>query len=259
MKLKGKVAIVTGAGRGLGRASALALAAEGADLVIASRTPHELEETALQIIAAGGTVVSVEADVARLEDVLRVIDNTIETFGSIDILLNNAAVVGPLKPLHEITPAEWEQTLAIDLQAPYMLARGVVPAMIRQKSGKIINVTSGLGEIVMSPFGVYSVAKAGLNHLTRIMAEELKGFNIQVNGLDPGVMDTPMQAEIRAMGAARLGPNTYADFMAMKERGLLLPPEQVARLAVFLASPAADRLTGEIGNSNHYQRFGYQE
>ena len=167
MKLKGKVAIVTGAGRGLGRAAAVAMAQEGADLLIISRTPRDLEETAAIIIGGGGTVVILEGDLARPEDVKRTVVTAQESFGGIDILMNNAAIITPMKPCHEITGDEWRYALDVNLLAPILLSREVIPAMIGQGGGKIINVTSGLAEIVLSPFAVYSVAKAGLNHLTR--------------------------------------------------------------------------------------------
>jgi NAD(P)-dependent dehydrogenase (short-subunit alcohol dehydrogenase family) len=258
MKLRGKVAIVTGSGRGLGRATAVAMAQEGADLVIVSRTPRELEVTAAMIIGGGGKVVILEGDLARPEDVKRTVVTAQESFGRIDILMNNAAIITPMKPCHEITGNEWRYGLDIDLLAPILLAREVIPAMIVQGGGKIINVTSGLAEIALSPFAVYSVAKAGLNHLTRIMAFELKQHNIQVNGLDPGLMDTGMQESIRKAGAAALGEKVHRRFVDYREQGLLLLPEKLARLAMFLASPESDNVTGEIGGEAAFARFGYR-
>jgi len=257
MKLRGKVAIVTGAGRGLGRAAAVVMAQEGADMVIVSRTPRELEETADMIIGGGGTVVFLEGDLARPEDVKRTVITARESFGRIDILINNAAIITPMKPCHEITEDEWQYGLGVDLLAPILLAREVIPSMIGQGGGKIINVTSGLAEIVLSPFAIYSVAKAGLNHLTRIMAFELKRHNIQVNGLDPGLMDTGMQESIRNAGAAALGEKVHRHFVAYKERGMLAPPERLARLALFLATPESDNVTGVIGGADDYARLGY--
>ena len=258
MLLQGKVAIVSGAGRGFGRACAILFAREGADLVIVSRTAKELEETSALIMAEGGTVTALAGDVARGEDVARVVASAVETFGSVDILLNNAAVIGPTKPLTDVGEAEWDHAMGIDLKGAFLLSRGVAPHMIRQKRGKIINVTSGLGEMVLSPFGVYSVAKAALNHMTRIMAEELKVHNIQVNGLDPAVMDTRMQEEIRGFGPAVLGIEVFESFASLKEHGRLLPPERVASLAVFLASAKADHITGENGTTSHYRKFGFK-
>jgi NAD(P)-dependent dehydrogenase (short-subunit alcohol dehydrogenase family) len=259
MQLKGKVAIVTGAGRGLGRASSLEMAKEGASLVILSRTPSELRETAKTIRTSGADVISVKADVSTPRDIERVVDRAIKNFGKIDILMNNAAIIGPVNPLFMIDQEEWDEVMDINLRGPYLFAKAVVPYMIKQRKGKIINVTSGLGEIVMPPFAAYSATKAGLIHLTKIMAEELEYHNIQVNGLDPGVMDTKMQEEIRNLGPEILGEEIYYEFLSMKERGVLKPPEKVARLAVFLASGESDSITGENGTGKSYKRFGYKE
>jgi len=257
MRLKGKTAIVTGAGRGLGRASSLEMAKEGASLVVLSRTPSELRETAKTIKTLGAHVISIKADVSNPGDIEKVVDKTIKHFGKIDILMNNASVLGPVSPLLMIDQEEWDEVMAINLRGPYLFAKAVIPYMIKQRRGKIINVTSGLGEIVMPPFIAHSVTKAGLIHLTRILAEELEYYNIQVNGLDPGVMDTRMQEEIRNLGAEILGEEIYYEVLSMKERGILKLPEKVAQLAVFLASGESDSVTGENGTGKYYKRFGY--
>jgi 3-oxoacyl-[acyl-carrier protein] reductase len=259
MQLKGKVAIVTGAGRGLGRASSYEMAKEGASLVILSRTPSELREAAKTIRNLDADVIYLKADVSNPLDIKRVVDRAIKHFGKIDILMNNAGIIGPVSPLFMIDQEEWDEVMDINLRGPYLLAKAVIPYMIRQSSGKIINVTSGLGEIVMPPFAAYSVTKAGLIHLTKIMAEELEYHNIQVNGLDPGVMDTKMQEEIRNLGPEILGEEIYSEFLSMKKRGVLKPPEKAARLAVFLASGESDSITGENGTGKSYKRFGYKE
>ena len=258
MRLKGKVAIVTGAGRGLGRASSLEMAQEGASLVILSRTPSELRETAKAIRTSGADVISIKADVAKPGDIEKVVDRTIKHFGKIDILMNNASIIGPVSPLFMIDHKEWDETMDINLRGPYLFAKAVIPYMIKQSRGKIINVTSGLGEMVMPLFAAYSVAKAGLIHLTKIMAEELEYHNIQANGLDPGVMDTRMQEEIRDLGPEILGEEISHEFLSMKENGILEPPEKAARLGVFLASKESDSITGENGTGTYYKRFGYK-
>jgi 3-oxoacyl-[acyl-carrier protein] reductase len=253
MRLEGKTAIITGAGRGLGRAAAIEMAKEGASVAILSRTPSELDETAKLI---SGEVVYFKADVSNPDDIKNVVDKTISIFGRIDILMNNASVVGPVKPVFEVEEKEWDEVFRINLIGVHLFSKEVIPHMIRQNSGKIINVTSGLGEMVMPLFGVYSITKAGVIQLTKTMAEELKAYNIQVNGLDPGVMDTDMQEEIRKLGPEVLG-EIYDEFLVLKEKGHLRPPEEVARLAVFLASEESDSITGENGTETHYMRFGY--
>jgi NAD(P)-dependent dehydrogenase (short-subunit alcohol dehydrogenase family) len=258
MILDGKVAIVTGAGRGLGGASAIAMTREGASLVILSRTPAELRETAGRIKDLGGRVLSLRADVSKPKEVETVVRQTLSRFKKIDILMNNAAIIGPLKPTFKIKEREWDQTLDINLKGIYLFSKAVIPHMIKQRRGKIINVISGLGEIVMPPFGPYSIAKAGLIHLTKFMAEELKDYDIQVNGLDPGIMDTGMQEEIRTAGPEVLGVELYKQVLGWKERGELKAPEKVARLAVFLASAASDSFTGESGTETYYRKWGYR-
>jgi len=161
MKLDGKVAIVTGAGRGLGKASAIEMAREGASLVILSRTPVELRETAGRIKDLGGKVLSLRADVSKPKDVEKVVHQTLSRFEKIDILMNNAAVIGPLKPTFKINEREWNKALDINLKGVYLFSRAVIPHMIKKNKGKIINVISGLGKIVIPPFEAYSVAKSG--------------------------------------------------------------------------------------------------
>jgi len=258
MSLKGQRAIVTGAGRGLGRASALALARSGVSLLIVSRTAREVEETAADCKAFGVEVITEAADVANATEIDRIIARAFTQLGGVDILLNNAAVIGPAGPLAGLSEAAWRQSMAVNLDAPVRFVRGVVPQMKERRQGKIINITSGLGELVMPNLGAYSVAKAGLNHFTRILAVELRDFNIQVNGLDPGVMDTSMQEEIRAMGPERLGENVYRQFVALHERGRLQPAERAAELVLFLASAQADGITGEIGTASDFAPRGFR-
>jgi 3-oxoacyl-[acyl-carrier protein] reductase len=255
MRLKDKVAIVTGGGRGLGRAAAVEMAREGARVAILSRTSRELEATAREI---GEDALALTADVSKKEDITRVVEKTAAAFGRVDILMNNAAIVGPVGPTYEVGLDDWEEVLGINLLGVVALCRAVLPYMLRQGSGKIINVTSGLGEMVMPPLGAYSVSKAGLMHLTRIMAAELRGLNIQVNGLDPGVMDTTMQTSVREMGPEVLGAEVYRDLSGMKAGGHLAPPSQAARLAVFLASRESDHINGAIGTEGDYTALGYK-
>jgi len=257
MRLRGKVAIITGAGKGLGRASAVEMAREGAYLVILSRTSPEIEETSRMIEEVGGEVLPLKADISRTTDVEQAVDKAHSRFGKVDILMNNAAVIGPVRPLYEVDEKDWDMCMDINVKGYYLFSKAVIPHMIRQKRGKIINLTSGLGVMAMPLFGGYSIAKAGVIHLTKILAEELKPHNIQVNGLDPGVMDTKMQEDLRNLGPEVLGDAIYAEFSGYKEKGILKPPERVAKLAAFLASEESNSITGENGTETHYKRLGY--
>jgi len=257
MRLKEKVAIITGAGRGLGRASALEMAKEGASVVILSRTTAEIEATSRMVEEVGGRVLPLTGDISRPTDVEEAVGKALSSFGKIDILMNNAAVIGPIGTLHEVDREEWNMGMDVILGGAFLFCKAVIPHMVNQRKGKIINVTSGLGLIAMPLFGVYSVAKAGVIHLTRILAEELRDYNIQVNGLDPGVMDTRMQEELRNLGPGVLGDEIHREFSGYKVKGILKPPEKVAHLAVFLASEESNSITGENGTESHYKRFGY--
>lgn len=255
-KLAGKVAVVTGGGRGLGRAAALAFAAQGASVAIVSRTESELGEVARLI--GNDRCIALAGDVGLGDTARRVVAATVKWFGGVDILMNNAAVVGPFRRMEDVTEPEWDASLAVNLKGAFLFAREVVPHMRRRGGGAIINVTSGLGSFVLSPFGLYCIAKGGLNQLTRILALELGDAGIRVNGLDPGIMDTGMQDTIRTAGPQTLGPETWRSFVAYKEKGMLDPAEKVARLAVFLASPPPS-LNGETGDAAHYASFGFAE
>jgi NAD(P)-dependent dehydrogenase (short-subunit alcohol dehydrogenase family) len=257
MKLKDKVAIITGAGRGLGRAAAVAMAEQGALTVILSRTPSELTDTAAIIESNGSKTLMFRADVSRPGDIDEVVSETLSVFGRIDILMNNAAIVGPAELITDINWEDWDETMDINVKGPYMFSGAVVPHMSRSGGGKIINVTSGLADIIMPPFGAYSISKAALNHMTRILAEELQAHSIQVNAMDPGIMDTGMQDTIRSLGPEILGEHLYEQFVSFKEEGHLKAPEEIAQLAVFLASGDSDSITGEIGSELDYGGYGY--
>lgn len=255
-KLAGKVAVVTGGGRGLGRAVALAFASEGASVAIVSRTESELREVAHLI--GNGKCIAVTGDIALGDTARQVVAATADKFGGIDVLMNNAAVAEPFRRMEDVTEPEWDAALSVNIKGAFLFAREVAPHMRRRGGGAIINVTSGLGSFVLSPFGLYCIAKAGLNQLTRILALELKDAGIRVNGLNPGVMDTSMQEKIRAAGPQTLGPDTWRRYVAYKEKGILDSTEKAARLALFLAAPPPS-LTGETGDAAHYAPFGFVE
>ena len=259
MKLEGKVALITGAGRGLGRAIALAMAGEGARVVIMSRSLDELKVTERLIAEQGGECLVLKGDVSQPEDVQRVVKQTLARFSTVDVLVNNAAVVGPARFLEDTDLAAWKKTIDMNLNGAVYCIHHVLPVMKERGGGKIINISSGLGQMPFPRFCAYAVSKAGIIQLTRSLAAELEAFNIQVNAIDPGVMDTPMQDRIRALGPSVLGDAIYQDFVAYKQEGHLKDPSGPASLAVFLASHEADGLSGHFGTLSEYARLGWRK
>ena len=240
MKLQNRVAIITGGGRGLGRSVALAFGKEGAKVVVAARTREEIEHVAEELRSLRKDAIAIPADVSSEDQVNQMVRKALEAYSTIDILVNNAGARGPIAPIHEISLAEWEQTLRVNLTAAFLCTKAVIPVMIKKKEGKILNVAT-----TMTPrpnLTPYMVAKAGLIHLTKQLSRELKDYNIQVNAIHPGVMDTQMQEEIRKAGAKAIGTDM---FERLKEEGILHPPSEPAKLVLFLASRAADGITGE--------------
>ena len=240
MKLKGRVAIVTGGGRGLGRSVALAFGKQGAKVVLAARTLEEIDHVAEELRSLKKDAIAVPADVSNEDQVSHLVKMTLEAFGTIDILVNNAGARGPIGPIHQISLSEWEQTLKVNLTGAFLCTKAVLPVLMEKREGKIINVATTLTPRPnLTP---YMVAKAGLIHFTKQLSRELKDYNIQVNVIHPGVMDTRMQEEIRKAGVKAIGTDM---FERLKEEGILHLPDEPAKLVLFLASKAADGITGE--------------
>jgi len=257
MQLKNRTALITGAGRGFGRACAATFAREGANVALLSRTREELEETAKLVEQEGARALILDVDITDEPAVRGAVDRVRTELGPVTILVNSAAIVGPAAPLHELDPDDWDRTLAVNLGGARMVSQEVIPHMIDSGGGRIVNVTSGMAEIVLPLFGAYGASKAALNHMTRTMAEELLGLDIQVNGLDPGVMDTSMQEEIRSLGPDVLGKHIFEQFNSFKEGGHLSSPGEVAELALFLVSDSGVGITGEIGGAAEFKDYGF--
>ena len=229
--LENKVAIVTGAGRGIGRVIALACASAGASVVVIGRTAQTIDAVAAEIVASGGAALSIRADLAQEADIQRLIDVTLQRFGVIDLLVNNAGIIPPFVNLVDYDPRLWREVIAINLTAPALLIKGVLPGMIARRSGKIINISSIGGRNGGKGRSAYRASKAGLINLTQSVAAEVKVHGIDVNCICPGGVDTEGLWE--SFGAERL-----------KNGDPLIKPEEIAAVALFLASPASSSITG---------------
>jgi NAD(P)-dependent dehydrogenase (short-subunit alcohol dehydrogenase family) len=240
MNLKDKVAIITGAGRGLGRSVALAFGRQGAKIVLAARSREEIDQLVEQMRALRRDVVAIPTDVSDEVQVNRLIEGTLAAYGTVDILVNNAGARGPIGPIYSTSLSGWEEVMRANLTSAFLCSRAVLPTMMAKKEGKIINVAT-----TMTPrpnLTPYMVAKAGLIQFTKQLSRELKEHNIQVNVIHPGVMDTRMQEEIRQAGTKAIGTDM---FERLKEEGILQSPDEPAKLILFLASKAADGINGE--------------
>jgi NAD(P)-dependent dehydrogenase (short-subunit alcohol dehydrogenase family) len=233
------------------------MAREGATVVIMSRTVKELREVASLIRGSGGKGHFCEGDVSIPGDVFRGFEQTVRDHGCLDILVNNAGSIGPARFLEDTDEAAWQKTIGTNLFGVFLCCRAAGRIMKERGSGKIINISSGLGQIAYPRFCAYAVSKAGEIQMTRSLAEEWRRMNIQVNAIDPGILDTAMQRGVRGLGPTVLGQALYERLMEYKEKGLLKNPEKVAPLAVYLASPSSDHLSGHFGTLDYYRRLGW--
>lgn len=252
MLLAGQVAVVTGAGRGIGRAIARRFAAEGAAVVLTARTAKEVDEAAAEIAQAGGRAAAVAADVAREDDCERIVRAAREKFGAIHILVNNAGIFGPVKPCEEITPAEWDEALAINLRGPFLLTRLVLPEMYARGSGVILNISSIAAKMAYTWEAPYAASKAGLLGLTRCVAAEAARKGVRVNAICPGpVFETRMSKELGLEFSRKLGVDPKKqvdDFANTVLMGRGQSADEIAAAALFLASDQGSAITGQAVN-----------
>ena len=227
--LKGKVAIITGASRGIGCTTALAFAQAGAKVVLASRTQHDLETAANLIRAEGGEALVVPTDVTRADAVEALVNRTLGAYGQIDILVNNAGI-GVFETVVDSDPEVWTQVVASNLNSTYLCSKYVLPSMLARQSGQIINVLSIAAKVAFPASSAYCAAKAGALAFTKVLAEEVRSENIRVTAVSPGSVDTPFWAEIEGQP----DPN------------LMLQPEHVAETILFVATQPAGMVTDEI-------------
>lgn len=248
--LQNRVAVITGAGRGIGRAVANEFAAAGAWLTLASRTQSELDRVAEECRARGAECVTCTADVSRYADVEQLVGVALKAFGRIDVLANVAGIYGPIGPIVETDPAEWERALQVNLMGTFNTCRAVLPTMIAQRSGRIVNLSGGGAASPLPRFSAYGVSKAGVVRLTETLAEEVKEHGITVNAIAPGAIDTSLQDEVLAAGEK--AGDLYGRMKALRESGKGGTPIEVpVRLALFLASDASRGLTGRLVAAPH--------
>ena len=246
MKLEGKKALVTGASRGIGRAIALAFAAEGADVVVNyAGSEAAAKEVAAEIEAMGRKAFVVQADISSNEAATAMVDEVVKEFGRIDILVNNAGIIKRI-PMCEMTAAEFRQVIDVDLNAPFIVSKAVIPSMIKKGHGKIINICSMMSELGRETVSAYAAAKGGLKMLTRNICSEFGEYNIQCNGLGPGYIATPQTAPLRERQADG-SRHPFDSFICAKTpAGRWLEPEELMGPAVFLASDASNAVNGHI-------------
>jgi NAD(P)-dependent dehydrogenase (short-subunit alcohol dehydrogenase family) len=241
-------AIVTGGGRGIGRDIARRLARDGFDLLLAGLDRAELDAAAQEITALGRRCVPVRTDVADEAQVQSMAAVALQALGRVDVLVNNAAVVGPTARVPDVGRSDWDAVLAVNLTGPFLCAKAVLPAMMQQRSGKVINIASIAGKIAYALRSPYAVSKWGLIGLTLTLAKEMAEYNIQVNAVCPGPVAGPRMDRIIAQRARELG-QTEAEVTQFYLRGTALgrmvQPADVANLVAYLASSAGDNITGE--------------
>ncbi len=237
---EGKTALVTGASRGIGAATARELARRGAAIVLAARTAQEIDEVAASIVAEGGQAIACVCDVARYEDVAAAVQACLDRYGRLDILVNNAGLIEPIARLADSDPAEWGRVVDVNTKGVYHGLRAAIPVMVKQfrqgsGGGVIVNISSGAATSALEGWSHYCSTKAAVLSLTRCADKEYREHGIRVVGLSPGTVATEMQVAIKASGlnpVSQLDPSVH------------IPPEWAARAVAWLCTDAASDLAG---------------
>jgi 3-oxoacyl-[acyl-carrier protein] reductase len=228
---QGKVALVTGAGRGIGRATSIGLAEAGATVGLLSRSVDELEEVEKVVTSVGGTALVCPADVGDRRQLAEMAAKLASELGSVDILVNNAAVVWPLAPTTSVDPADWATAMSVNLVGVFTLTSLLLPAMLDRGWGRIVNVSSGIVDYPEGMIGgnAYATSKAGLEAHTKNLAAEMAGTGVTINAYRPGGVDTAMQAWIRSQPADEIGAALQGRFQSSYDQGSLITPGHSAR------------------------------
>jgi len=248
MKLANKVAIVTGGGQGIGRAIALTLAREGAAVIIADIDMDVATDTVREIETKGGKAIAIQTDVTQGNEVNRMAEKTIKQFGRIDILVNNAGLSEP-HPTIDLTEADWDRIIDGNLKATFLCSQAVGRQMIQQKSGKIVSIASIVAHSAHPTQAPYCAGKAGVISLTRVLAMEWGKYNIHVNSVSPGAVETPRMAKFR-----KENPNFLEGRLEATPFHRFITPEEVANVVLFLVSSDSNAITGadirvDVGSS----------
>lgn len=258
MKLQNQVAVVTGGGRGLGKAICLAYMAEGAKIVVAANVESEVLEISKSIQDAGGEALGITVDVTQQDSISRMMDQTLERFGQVDILVNNAGVVGKRSFLHESDETHWRKTIEVNLFGVYYCTKAFLPLIIRRQKGRIINIASISGKQASPTNSAYCASKHGVIGITRTLAVELGLLglmDITVNAICPGVANTGMLTgegmildELASILETTRETVMKEKVLPMSVQRRIIEPEEIADMAVYLASDAARGITGQAIN-----------
>jgi NAD(P)-dependent dehydrogenase (short-subunit alcohol dehydrogenase family) len=242
-ELRGQVAIVTGGGRGVGRATALALARAGARVGVVARSEEQLAETVRGVSVAGGEALAVVADVSDALSVERMAREVERTLGPVDLLVNNAGTVGPLGPMWEADPGDWWHSIEVNLRGPYLCSHALLPGMIQRRHGRIINLSTSAAAVAVAHMGAYVIAKTALLRFTENLAAELINSGVRVFAISPGTVRTALTEHVLESEA---GKKWLPWFRKLFDRGRDVSAEKAAQLVVQLAAGRADALSGRF-------------
>ncbi len=240
--LKNKVVVITGARRGMGKADALLFAQKGAKVVVSDISQEDCQKVVDEIEKKGGQAIAVKCDVSKKEEVDNLFKKTIEKFGRVDVLVNNAGIC-EFKPFIDLTEEEWDRTLDINLKGYFLCAQAAAKEMAKQKSGVIVNIASvAMGQVGVGFLNIvhYCASKGGIAAMTEALALELAPYNIRVNAIAPGMIETPM------LDAIKQDPKSMEGILARVPLGRMGKPEEIADLVVFLASDKSSYITGSV-------------
>lgn len=240
--LESKVVLVTGSGRGIGRAFAQALGAAGANVILTGRTGTEISEAAAEIRSSGGNASTIQADISQYDDVKFLAEAALATYGHVDILINNAGTTGPIQPIADTDPEQWWHTLEVNVRGSFLVARLLLPTMIDRMTGRIINITSGAAHSIFPNLSSYAVSKAAVVHFTRYLAAEVAPHNISVLAFNPGFVQTSMLEN--AATSPDVAPISRETFRRVLISGHARSVSDIVPKLMYLAEGHADSLSG---------------